>query len=576
MDNSEFFRECLPFARGDAPAELVIRHAKLANVFSLEYETTDVAVANGIIVGVGPGYQGRESFDAGGQVLIPGMIDGHFHVESTMLTPRRLAEAVAPLGTAAVMADPHEIANVKGIEGVLAMWRNGAGLPVDFFWGAPSCVPASGFETCREELTAAALQELFDQNICQHLGEMMNYPAVTAGDAAVWRKLATAWQRPRTAHSPRVSGRELCAYLLSGCLGDHESVSYEEALEKLRRGGWVMLRAGAAANELPALLRLVKENPPRSSRCLAVSDDLTPTALQEQGHMDAKLRTMCAMGVDPLVALRMVTLAPAEYFRLERRGGIAPGWLADLALVDSLESCRVSHVWKAGKLVARDGKLCVAAGEAFSLPGNAAATPAPASPACLAVPAAKRRVRVIGWRSGSLLTEELQMEARVEAGLAVADPTRDMAKLAVQERNRGSGRIAVGFVQGLGLRRGALGASVAHDAHPYIVAGTDDASILTALTWLRENGGGLVACDGQRILASLPLPEAGLMSDAPLATVAAALRQVDAAAAELGIAGAHPCMALSFLSLSVIPALKLTDQGYVDLSRGGLQDLFVD
>jgi len=574
--NSEFYRQCLPFARGEVPAELVIRNARVANVFSLEYEKVDVAIARGIVVGLGPAYEGLENVDAAGKVLIPGMIDGHIHIESTMLTPRRFAESVAPRGTSAVMADPHEMANVWGKDGIVAMWKNAQGLPLDFFWGASSCVPASDFETCREPIDAASLKALLDDGTCQHLGEMMNYPAVISGATDVWDKIAAAWGRPLTAHSPGVSGKDLCAYLLSGCNADHESFSYAEGLEKLRRGGWVMMRAGTAAYDLPAFAPLVIEKPARSSRCMVVSDDLAPTTIETDGHMDAKMRAMCRLGIDPLVALRMVTLSPAEYFMLPRRGGIAPGWIADLALVDSLESCRVEKVWKQGRLVAQDGRLCnesnivFASGTQTSLPLiEAKAIQAP-------VNGGKSDIRVIGWQSGSLLTESLRMEPRIENGLAVADPDRDIVKLVVQERNRNSGNIAVGFVNGMGLQYGALGASVAHDAHPFIVAGADDASILQALAWLREHGGGLVACDGDQILAALPLPIGGLMSDAKLAEVADALRKVDASAAELGISGAHPCMALSFLSLSVIPSLKLTDQGYVDLGGGGRQELFVD
>ena len=572
--NSEFYRKCLPFARGDVPAELVIRNARVANVFSLEYEKIDVAVAHGIVVGLGDGYEGLETVDATGQVLIPGMIDGHFHVESSMLTPPQFAAAAAPRGTSAVMADPHEIANVWGADGIVAMWKSAQGLPMDFYWGASSCVPASDFETCKAPLGAAALAELFEKGICRHLGEMMNYPAVIGGAEEVWRKIAVAWGRPLTAHSPRVSGKDLCAYLISGCNADHESVSYEEALEKLRRGGYVMLRSGSAANDLPALAALVIGTPACSSRCMVVSDDLTPTALLKDGHMDAKLRALCELGVEPLIALRMVTLTPAEYFRLPRRGGIAPGWIADMALVDSLESCRVDQVWKRGRLVARGGKLCDKIDAVFPAGRMCPALPVEEASIQVRAVAGKNRIRVIGWRNGSLLTESLQLEARVEQGLVLADPDRDIAKLAVHGRNQDSGKIAVGFVKGLGLRSGALGASVAHDAHPFIVAGVDDASILQALDWLRENGGGVVACDGRRILASLPLPVGGLMSEAKLEEVAGALAEVDEAVAKLGVSGAHPCMALSFLSLSVIPALKLTDQGYVDLSQGGRQDLF--
>ncbi len=573
--NSEFYRQCLPFARGEVAADMVIRNARLANVFSLEYEQADVAVARGIIVGVGTGYVGTETVDAAGKVLIPGMIDGHVHVESSMLTPRRFAEAVVPLGTAAVMADPHEIANVWGMAGIVAMQQNSQDLPMDFFWAAPSCVPASGFETCREPLEAPQIGELLQQGTCQHLGEMMNFPAVIAGAGDVWAKIAAAGSHPLTAHLPGVAGKDLCAYFLSGCLADHETTGYVEGLEKLRRGGWLMLRAGAAANDLPTLARLVIENPLRSARCMVVSDDLTPTVILRDGYMDAKLRAMCKLGIDPLVALRMVTLAPAEYFGLRRRGGIAPGWLADMALVDNLESCRVDSVWKSGKLVATNGRLCQRFERMFDAGPAISTQTEPVDSIRVAAPAGTPQIRLIGWRRGSLLTDSLTAAATVESGEIVADPARDIAKLVVQERNRNTGHVAVGFVKGIGLRRGALGASVAHDAHPFIVAGADDVSILTALNWLREQGGGLVACEGKKILACLPLSAAGLMSDEPLPMVADRLTAVDQAAAGLGLVGDHPCMALSFLSLSVIPSLKLTDQGYVDLGRGGLQDLLV-
>ena len=553
----------------------MIRNARLANVFSLEYELADVAVARGIIVGVGKGYVGVETVDATGQVLMPGMIDGHVHVESSMLTPRRFAEAVVPLGTAAVMADPHEIANVWGKTGIAAMQQAAQGLPLDFFWGAPSCVPASDFETCREPLEVTQLAALFKQGTCQHLGEMMNFPAVIAGAEDVWAKIAAAGSRPLTAHLPGVIGKDLCSYLLSGCLADHETTGYAEGLEKLRRGGWLMLRAGAASNDLPALVRLIVEKPLRSARCMVVSDDLTPTAILRDGYMDAKMRAMCSMGVDPLVALRMVTLTPAEYFGLPRRGGIAPGWLADLALVDSLESCQVERVWKAGKLVAEAGKLCQPFERTFAAGPTMSPEPLLFDAIRVTAPPGDSCIRLIGWKKGSLLTDSLTATAKVESGAIVADPAKDIVKLAVQERNRNTGRTVVGFVKGLGLRRGALGASVAHDAHPFIVAGADDASMLTALKWLREQGGGLVACEGSRILACLPLAAAGLMSDEPLSVVAEKLAEVDRAAAGLGLVGAHPCMALSFLSLSVIPSLKLTDQGYVDIGRGGRQELLI-
>ena len=572
--NSEFYRGCLAYARGEVPADFVIRNATVANVFSLEYEKTDVAVARGIVVGLGNGYEGIETIDAAGKVLIPGMMDAHLHIESTMMTPLRFAEAVVPRGTSAVMADPHEIANVWGPEGIMAMRENALELPLDFFWGASSCVPASDFETCREPIDATALKALLETGTCQHLGEMMNFPAVIAGGEDVWNKIAAAWDRPLTGHAPGVSGKDLCAYLLSGCIADHETFSYAEGLEKLRRGGWVMMRAGSAACDLSVLAPLVIANAARSSRCMAVSDDLSPVSILAEGHMDAKMRMMCQLGIDPLIALRMVTLSPAEYFMLPRRGGIAPGWMADLALVDSLESCRVDEVWKQGRLVAKGGRFCGAANRVFPQKKSMPAPPIHVEDLQVPAPPIETKIRVIGWQSGSLMTESLCLTPRIENGFVAADPERDIAKLVVQERNKNTGRINIGFVSGMGLQFGALGASVAHDAHPFIVAGADDVSILRALDWLRENGGGFVVCEGEQVLAALPLPIGGLMSDDKLETVAAALGKVDAAASDLGITGAHPCMALSFLSLSVIPSLKLTDQGYVDIGQGGRQELF--
>ena len=570
-------RDLLPFARGEVPADLVIRRARVANVLSLEIEEADVAVAGGVVVGVGEGFEARESLDASGCVLIPGMLDGHLHLESSCLTPSRFAEVAVPRGTTGVFADPHEIANVLGAAGVRGMAEAARGLPLDLFLGAPSCVPASSFETCRCPLGPEDLAGHFEDRTCQHLGEMMNYPGVISGDREVWSKIAAAEDRPLTAHAPGLSGRDLGAYALSGCDGDHESTSLEEGREKLRRGFWVMMRGGSVAPDLEALAPLLRENPARAARCMAVSDDLDVRSLLEEGHQDAKLRRLCALGVDPLAALRCVTLSPAEYFRLPRRGAIAPGWRADLALVDSLETCRVHRVWKDGVLVARDGELCVPLDPSVprSLQGEGIPLPS-LDPARLRVPAAGRFLRVLGARPGSLLTETLLLPPRVEEGQAVPDPDRDLVKVVVRERHTGSGRLAVGFVQGLGLRRGALGASVAHDAHHHIAAGADDRSLLTALKLLEERGGGLVAAEGDRIRAFLPLPVGGLMSPAPAEDTARLLEEVDRAARDLGVEGPHPCMALSFLSLSVIPRLKLTDRGYVDLEAGGLQGLFED
>lgn len=546
-------------ARGNIPAEKVIRGARVANVFSFEYEEMDIAIFGNKIVGLGR-YDGEEIIEAEG-VIIPGLIDGHIHIESSMMTPRAFSDAVLPHGTSCVMADPHEIANVAGIPGVEAMKRASDGLPVDILFGAPSCVPASPFESCREPIGADAILKLFDDGVCQHLGEMMNFPAVIAGEDEVLRKIAAAWKRPLTAHAPLVSGKNLCAYLMPGCDGDHESGSLSEALEKLRRGMWVMMRQGSSARNLEKLLPLLIENPARAARCMVVSDDLTPSTIIEFGHQDGKLRMMIEAGVEPLVALRTITLSPAEYFGLRRIGGIAPGWRADLVLVDSLESCKIKKVWKDGKLEFDNGRLIRSvATESFpSLPSNNLKR---LTKDDIHIKASGN-IRVIGVEPGSLVSSEL----------CVSPGENGLAKLVVQERHNGSGRIGLGFVSGLGIREGALASSVAHDAHNFIATGADDESIICAMNWLQENGGGVVVSRGQEIVASLKLPIGGLMCELDAATLARELEKVQQAAANLGITGAHPCMALSFLSLSVIPELKLTDRGYIAITKGGVRDL---
>ena len=323
-------------ARGDMPADLVIKNAKIANVFTLDYELADVAVYAGKIAGIADNYDGKEIFDADGKVLIPGMIDGHVHIESTMLAPPIFADEVVKRGTTAVMADPHEISNALGMAGLEYMHNASFGLPIDIFLGAP----ASQFETPYEELDMIAIKSMFEDKLCQHLGEMMNFPALIAGDPEVWGKIAAAGDVPLTGHAPNVSGKALNAYLVSGVNSDHECSNLDEAKEKLRRGMWLMIREGASFPNLKTLLPLLKQNPLYYSRCMAITDDVTALYLSEVGHMDAKVKIMINEGLDPLIALRLVTLSPAEYFRLWDRGAVAPGRRADFALIDSLEEGR--------------------------------------------------------------------------------------------------------------------------------------------------------------------------------------------------------------------------------------------
>ncbi|MCX7828134.1 MAG: adenine deaminase [Thermanaerothrix sp.] len=570
-------RGLLPFALGDEPCDLVIRGAKVANLFSMELEDAEVAVKDGVIVGVGFGYQGHKTLDAHGMTLIPGMMDGHVHIESSWMVPSRFAEAVVPRGTSAVFADPHEIANVLGPEGVMGMFESSRNLPLDVYLGCPSCVPASEFETCKAPMGSKELRALRDGGYCQHLGEMMNYPGVLSGDREVWEKIQVFEGMPLTAHAPGLTGKELCAYVLSGCDGDHEATRLEEALEKLRRGYWVMMREGSAAPDLEALAPLVRDVPARCCRCMAVSDDLDARTLMERGHMDHKVRKLCALGVDPLVAVRMVTLSVAEYFGLKGRGAIAPGFAADMALVDSIGSMKVHLVLKDGRVVAEDGKLTTPPSSVLSpLLLSRGPELGEVDVEDLAVPAREgAMLRVILFTPGSLLTGSAAVSPFVEGGFVVPSREGDIAKLVCREHHRGTGRIGVGFVKGLGLRSGAFGSTVSHDAHNAMVAGMDDRSIKTVLDRLNRLGGGVVVAEGDKILAELPLPVGGLMCDMSTSDLVALQERVDRAIGDLGVSGPHPCMALSFLSLSVIPQLKLTDRGYVNLEEGGVVPLWV-
>ena len=347
----------LAVARGEKPADFVIKGARVANVYTLEYEEADVAVFGEKIAGVGQGYEGKSVVDGRGKVLIPGMIDGHVHIESSMLVPTVFADQVALHGTTAIMPDPHEIANVLGMKGVEYMYLVSRGLPVDVFLGAPSCVPASAFETPFEDLEMDHIQEMFQRGWCHHLGEVMNFPGVIGGDDSVWGKIQAAGDVPLIGHAPAVVGRSLCAYMAGGISSDHERSKQEEGLEKLRRGMWLMMREGSSTHDLGRLLPLVRERPHLSSRCMVVSDDISAQDLLK-GHMDEKMRLMVGEGLDPLVALRMVTLSPASYFGLKERGGIWPGRLADMALVEDLENCNIDKVWKNGKLTVDGGKRC--------------------------------------------------------------------------------------------------------------------------------------------------------------------------------------------------------------------------
>lgn len=553
----------------------LLRGGRLLNLFTGELLTADILLGDGLILGVGGAYQdAREVYELDGRIVLPGFIDSHLHIESSLLTPSRFAEAVVPRGTTTVIADPHEIANVLGADGVRWMLRASEGLPLDCFFMAPSCVPASAIETSGARIDPAAIEDMLEWGRVLGLAEVMDVPGVIAGKPDILSKIRMARRKNRLVdgHAPRLTGHDLNAYLAAGIESDHECVSVEEAREKLRLGMWIMMREGSQAKNLSALLPLV--DPVSVRRCVLVSDDRNALDLLNEGHMDHLLREAVARGLPPLWAVQMVALNPAEYFGLRRLGSVAPGRQADLVVVNDLKEFRCELVFKAGRLVAEGGKLLAELPP--TPPLQRAMNAGPFSPHAFRIPERRGQVRVIGLVRDQITTEALVMEGTIRSGELVAVPERDLAKLVVVERHRGTGRIGCGLVHGLGLREGALASSVAHDSHNLIAAGIDDTDLLAALTHLVERGGGLAVASGGRVTASLPLPIAGLMSDQPLSETGRAFQSLEEEARRLGARVAHPFGALSFLALPVIPKLRLTDRGLVDVEQGRVIPLYVE
>lgn len=571
-DSLATVRRRLAVARGDAPADLLFRDVQVLNVLSGEIHKANVAVAEGVVVG----FDGREAATvvAGeGRFLCPGFIDGHIHIESTLLSPPVFARAVAPHGTCAVVSDPHEIANVLGLAGIEYMLACSQDLPVTCYFMMPSCVPATDMATSGARLGASDVAAMLARHPDRILGlaEVMNYPGVVAGDEDMLRKLRASRGRIIDGHAPGLMGRALDAYVTAGPGSDHECTELDEAREKLRRGLHVMIRQGSTEKNLDALIGLVTAE--NAGQFSLVSDDRDPVDLNREGHLNALVRQAVAHGLPPLRAVAMASINPARYFGLRRRGAVAPGYRADLLLVNDLKSFDTSAVYLAGRPL-----------DAWEFADRSCLTPPRAmrvglelTEAHFAVPAASSRLRVIGMVPGQIVTEHLTWDATVRDGLAVADPGRDLAKLAVIERHRATGNLGLGFVAGLGLRRGAIAGTVAHDAHNIIVAGVDDADMVLAARTLMVSGGGFAVVAGGKVLAQVRLPVAGLMSDAPLEVVTRELSGLAAAYRQVsdGEALAHPFMAMSFLSLEVIPSLKLTDKGLFDVTAFSPVPLFV-
>jgi len=563
------FGSYIDLARGRGEADLLLRNVRLVNVLSGEIHPADVAIGGGLFLGFGD-YPAREVIDCAGRYLVPGLIEGHIHIESSQILPSEFARLVAAHGTAAVVADPHEIANVMGVAGVEFMLAASAGLPVSFFFMVPSCVPATTMETAGAVIDAAAVAALLKKHPDRLLGlaEVMNFPGVINRDAETMAKLAAARGQKIDGHAPQLTGLDLNSYIMAGPDSDHEATTLAEAREKLRAGMHLMLREGSREHNLDDLLPLI--NRYNSANCSLVSDDRHVIDLLHKGHLDYSIRKAIAGGLEPLVAIQMASINPARHFGLKRRGAVAPGYRADCILLDELESFAINRVFLAGQPLAEKDF----AAPQFPLPGNTVSV-AKLSEASFAIPAAGAKLKVIGIVPGQLVTEKIIVEPKCSQGLAVADPDQDRAKLAVIERHHGSGRIGLGFVQGLGLKKGALAGTVAHDSHNLIVAGMNDADMLLAARVVKEMSGGLAVVADGRILGRLPLPVAGLMSAEKAETTAAALKFLQDQAALLGAVN-DPFMTLSFLALPVIPSLKLSDRGLIDVDKFSLTDLWLN
>jgi adenine deaminase len=554
-------------ARGTEPGDLLLAGARVVNVFTGQVEPGNVVVADGWIAGVGP-YEWRaaRTVDVKGAVVIPGLIDGHMHVESTLLTPAQLAAVIVPHGTAALVADPHEIGNVLGAEGVRMLIRASSGLPLDIYYMAPSCVPALPWEHAGASIGAAEIAALLKEPQVPGLAEMMNFPGVIGADPAVLEKVAVASSRGAAVdgHAPGVGGRDLVAYVAAGIRADHESTGAEEAAAKAALGMMVQVREGSIARNLDTMLPLMADG--RLGDWCLCTDDIHPDELMRAGHIDGLLKRVVAGGVPAPQAVRHASLVPARHYGLRDRGAVAPGYRADLVVVDDLTGFRPALVIKDGAVAARDGRY-VWERSAPDIPAANTVRLGPLDESAFALDLASDRCNVIAVVPGQIVTRRTLRTVKRERGRWAWDAKSDVALIAVIERHKATGGIGLGLVEGLGFRRpGAIGSSVAHDSHNLIIAGTNAADLLACAAALRTSGGGFVTVSGGAVRALLELPVAGLLSAEPAEAVCRKLEAVRAAARALGCTLSCPFGTLSFLALSVIPELRITDQGLFDVA----------
>ncbi|MBN1428285.1 MAG: adenine deaminase [Anaerolineae bacterium] len=565
-------RKLIAIARGDKPAAVLLKNANLVNTFTGEVYLTDIAIRRSRIVGIGPGYDAEQVIDLKGKYVAPGYIDAHVHVESSMCTPREFANAVLPRGVTSVVSDPHEIANVLGLEGIGFMLEQANRSPLSMYVMAPSCVPASHMATSGARLEAYDIEHLRSNRWVLGLGEVMNYPGVIASDDGVLSKLESFENMVIDGHCPGLTGKALNAYAAAGIGSDHECTTVEEAREKLRLGMQIFLREATNAHNLLDLLPVV--TPENSRHICFCTDDRQPADLLDQGSVDYMVRQAIEHGIDPVRAIQMATINTAEYFRLHDRGAISVSRRADLIIFSDLRNPVAEQVYRGGYLVAENGEMLPAEEEhqPVELRGTMNIR---WDSVDLAIPAGGARLRVIGSMPDQLVTDHLVEDTVQDGELAVSSPERDLLKMVVIERHRATGNVGKGFIKGIGLKQGAIAGTVAHDHHNLVAIGADDESIMTAARAAAQMGGGLVAAQGDHVIAHLSLPVAGLMSDQPIGQVRREMDDLLTVAQELGSPLHDPFMAMSFMALEVIPSLKLTDRGLVDVEQFRIVDLFV-
>lgn len=559
-------------ARGEEKADLVIKNANLVNVFNDEIQKTSIAIYNGKIAGIGEGYAGEKEIDVKGAYVTPAFIDGHVHIESSMCTPKEFAKAVVPAGTLTVVADPHEIANVFGLHGISFMREACKDLPLRVYIMLPTCVPATNSETSGFELESYDLSLLMNDESVLGMAEMMNFPGVLNCDNSVMAKinLGQGKHKKIDGHAPGLTGKDLCGYVAAGVMSDHECTNPKEAAEKLGLGMYVMIREGSAAKDLKPLIPILKGKNTR--RCIFVTDDRHPTDLK--GHINDMVRRCVEAGVNPITAIKVASLNTAEYFGLNNLGAVAPGYNADILIFDNLKDFKPQMVLKNGEIVAENGEILVDLEHKVIPKLRGSVNVKWIENEDFKIPAKSDRAKVIEVIPRSLLTKGIISNIKVKDGYAEADVENDILKAVVLERHRATGNIGKGFIKGFGLKSGAIASTVAHDSHNMIVVGTNDEDMKIAATELVKTQGGKVVVNNGEILSILPLPIAGLMSDKPFEKVLEGCKELKRGVEQIGCKLEDPFMTMSFLSLSVIPDLKITDKGVFDVNAFKFVDIF--